>query len=144
MNLKPIGDNIVVKMTEVEETTKSGIILTSSAKEKPQIAEVVAVGPGGVIDGKEVKMEVEKGDKVALGILNRNMAEAANIIETAAKNFGDVKIPVVLAGGLTNQPAVVEALKENLSNSEKFEIKILDKEPVMGALMLAEEEGKNA
>ena len=66
MNLKPIGDNIVVKMTEVEETTKSGIILTSSAKEKPQIAEVIAVGPGGIIDGKEVKMEVLKGDKVIL------------------------------------------------------------------------------
>ena len=66
MNLKPIGDNIVVKMTEVEETTKSGIILTSSAKEKPQIAEVIAVGPGGLIDGKEVKMEVLKGDKVIL------------------------------------------------------------------------------
>ena len=64
MKLKPIGDNIVVKMTEVEETTKSGIILTSSAKEKPQIAEVIAVGPGGVIDGKEVKMEVKEGDKV--------------------------------------------------------------------------------
>jgi len=64
MNLKPIGDNIVVKMTEVEETTKSGIILTSSAKEKPQIAEVIAVGPGGIIDGKEVKMEVKTGDKV--------------------------------------------------------------------------------
>ena len=66
MNLKPIGDNIVVKMTEVEETTKSGIILTSSAKEKPQIAEVIAVGPGGLIDGKEVKMEVLTGDKVIL------------------------------------------------------------------------------
>ena len=64
MKLKPIGDNIVVKMTEVEETTKSGIILTSSAKEKPQIAEVIAVGPGGTIDGKEVKMEVVAGDKV--------------------------------------------------------------------------------
>ena len=64
MKLKPIGDNIVVKMTEVEETTKSGIILTSSAKEKPQIAEVIAVGPGGVVDGKEVKMEVNAGDKV--------------------------------------------------------------------------------
>ena len=64
MKLKPIGDNIVVKMAEVEETTKSGIILTSSAKEKPQIAEVVAVGPGGIVDGKEVKMEVCEGDKV--------------------------------------------------------------------------------
>ena len=66
MKLKPIGDNIVVKMTEVEETTKSGIILTSTAKEKPQVAEVIAVGPGGVIDGKEVKMEVCEKDKVIL------------------------------------------------------------------------------
>lgn len=66
MNLKPIGDNIVVKMAEVEETTKSGIILTNSAKEKPQVAEVIAVGPGGIIDGKEVKMEVKKDDKVIL------------------------------------------------------------------------------
>lgn len=66
MKLKPIGDNIVVKMTEVEETTKSGIILTSTAKEKPQVAEVIAVGPGGVIDGKEVKMEVSEKDRVIL------------------------------------------------------------------------------
>ena len=66
MKLKPIGDNIVVNMTEVEETTKSGIILTSTAKEKPQVAEVIAVGPGGVIDGKEVKMEVCEKDKVIL------------------------------------------------------------------------------
>ena len=64
MKLKPIGDNIVVKMAEVEETTKSGIILTSSAKEKPQYADVIAVGPGGMVDGKEVKMEVKVGDQV--------------------------------------------------------------------------------
>ena len=62
--LKPLQDRVVIKMTEGEETTKSGIILSSGAKEKPQIAEVIEVGPGGVVDGKEVKMEVKKNDKV--------------------------------------------------------------------------------
>ena len=64
MKLKPLADRVVVKMVEAEETTKSGIILTASAKEKPQIAEIIAVGPGGVVDGKEVKMYVNVGDKV--------------------------------------------------------------------------------
>ena len=64
MTIKPLADNVVLKATEAEETTKSGIVLTSSAKEKPQIAVVVAVGPGGVVDGKEVKMTVNVGDKV--------------------------------------------------------------------------------
>ena len=64
MNLKPLGDRVVIKMVEAEETTKSGIILAGSAKEKPQMAEVIAVGPGGTVDGKEVTMEVKVGDKV--------------------------------------------------------------------------------
>ena len=64
MNIKPLADNVVIKATEAEETTKSGIVLTSAAKEKPQIAVVVAVGPGGTVDGKEVKMTVKTGDKV--------------------------------------------------------------------------------
>jgi chaperonin GroES len=64
MNLKPLGDRVVIKKIEAEETTKSGIVLPGSAKEKPQMAEVVAVGPGGIVDGKEVKMEVKVGDKV--------------------------------------------------------------------------------
>ena len=64
MKLKPLADRVVIKMTEMEETTKSGIILTGSAKEKPQVAEVIAVGPGGVVDGKEVTMHVSVGDKV--------------------------------------------------------------------------------
>ncbi len=64
MKIKPLGDRVVVKMCEAEETTKSGIILAGSAKEKPQVAEVLAVGPGGNIDGKEVVMEVAVGDKV--------------------------------------------------------------------------------
>lgn len=66
MTIKPLGDRVVIKMVETEETTKSGIVLPGSAKEKPQYAEVVAVGPGGVVDGKEIKMEVKVGDKVIL------------------------------------------------------------------------------
>lgn len=64
MNIKPLGDKVVIKMVEAEETTKSGIILAGTAKEKPQVAEVVAVGPGGIVEGKEIKMEVKVGDKV--------------------------------------------------------------------------------
>lgn len=62
--LKPLQDRVVIKMVESEETTKSGIILSSGAKEKPQIAQVIEVGPGGNVDGKEIKMEVKKNDKV--------------------------------------------------------------------------------
>ncbi len=66
MIIKPLADNVVLKADVAEETTKSGIVLASTAKEKPQIAEVVAVGPGGMIDGKEVKMYVNVGDKVVV------------------------------------------------------------------------------
>ncbi len=66
MNIKPLADRVVIKMLESEETTKSGIVLPGSAKEKPQIAEIVAVGPGGVVDGKEITMEVTVGDKVII------------------------------------------------------------------------------
>ncbi len=64
MNLKPLSDRVILKAVEAQETTKGGIILTSSAKEKPEMAEVVAVGPGGMVDGKEVVMTVKVGDKV--------------------------------------------------------------------------------
>ena len=64
MKLVPLGDKIVLKQLEAEETTKSGIVLPGQAKEKPQEAEVIAVGPGGNIDGKEVVMQVKPGDKV--------------------------------------------------------------------------------
>lgn len=64
--LKPLADRVVIKMCESEETTKSGIILAGNAQEKPQIAEVLEVGPGGEVDGKEVKMLVKKGDKVVV------------------------------------------------------------------------------
>ncbi len=64
MKIKPLADRVVVKLIEVEETTSSGIILAASAQEKPQIAEVIAVGPGGIVDGKEVEMYVKVGDRV--------------------------------------------------------------------------------
>ena len=64
MTIKPLADRVVIKLTTVEEKTKSGLILTASAQEKPQVAEVIAVGPGGLVDGKEVVMIVKPGDKV--------------------------------------------------------------------------------
>lgn len=66
MNIKPLGDRVVVTMKETEDTTQSGIILAGSAKEKPQVAEIVAVGPGGIVDGKEIVMELKVGDSVLL------------------------------------------------------------------------------
>ncbi|MBQ1316920.1 MAG: co-chaperone GroES [Lachnospiraceae bacterium] len=67
MKLVPLGDRVILKEAEAEETTKSGIVLPGQAQEKPQQAEVIAVGPGGMIDGKEVKMTVEVGQKVIYG-----------------------------------------------------------------------------
>lgn len=64
MKLVPLGDRVILKKLEAEETTKSGIVLPGQAKEKPQQAEVIAVGPGGFVDGKEVKMQVSVGDSV--------------------------------------------------------------------------------
>ena len=64
MKLRPLGDRVVLKQLVAEETTKSGIVLTGQAKEKPQEAEIIAAGPGGIVDGKEVKMEVSVGQKV--------------------------------------------------------------------------------
>lgn len=67
MKLKPLADRVVIKQVAAEETTKSGIILSSSAQEKPQIFEVIEVGPGGMVDGNEVTMVVKKGDRVITG-----------------------------------------------------------------------------
>ena len=64
MTVKPLGDRVVIKNCEAEEATKSGLILTSAAKEKPQMAMVLAVGPGGNVDGKEITMQVKEGQKV--------------------------------------------------------------------------------
>jgi len=67
MNIRPLLDRVVLKATEVEETTQSGFILTTASQEKPQFSEVVAVGPGGIVDGKEIAMLVKVGDKVITG-----------------------------------------------------------------------------
>ncbi len=66
MTIKPLGDKVVIKTLKAEETTKSGIVLASAAQEKPQVAEIIAVGPGGIVDGIEIKMEVTVGQKVII------------------------------------------------------------------------------
>jgi len=66
MTIKPLSDRVVIKMIEAVETTKSGIVLPGTAKEKPQVAEIVAVGPGGIVDGKEITMSVSVGDRVLI------------------------------------------------------------------------------
>ena len=66
MKIRPLADRVLIKMVEAEETTKSGIILAPAAKEKPQVAEVIAVGPGGIVDGKEVAMTVKVGEHVLI------------------------------------------------------------------------------
>ena len=79
MKLVPLGDRVVLKQIEAEETTKSGIVLPGSAQEKPQIAEVIEVGPGGLVDGKEVKMEVSVGDKVIYSQYAGNKAKLDDV-----------------------------------------------------------------
>ena len=66
MNVKPLGDRVVIKMVDYEEKTKGGLFITANAQDKPEIAEVIAVGPGGIVDGKEVKMELKVGDRVLI------------------------------------------------------------------------------
>ena len=85
MNLKPLADRVVIKLVEVEETTKSGIVLPGSAKEKPQVAEVMAVGPGGIVDGKDVEMYVEVGDKVITSKYSGTEIKIDNVEYTIVK-----------------------------------------------------------
>ena len=89
MTIKPLGDRVVIKMIEMEETTKSGIVLPGSAKEKPQVAEIVAVGPGGVVDGKDVVMEVKPGDKVLISKYAGTEVKMDNVDYTILKQ-GDI------------------------------------------------------
>ena len=95
MTIKPLGDRVVIKMVETEETTKSGIVLPGSAKEKPQMSEVVAVGPGGLVDGNEVKMTLKVGDKVnTLMPLGNGFTKPA----TAGKRY------LLIGGGVGSAP----------------------------------------
>lgn len=82
MKIKPLADRVVIKMTEAEETTKSGIILTGGAKERPQIAEIVEVGPGGMVDGYEVKMILKKGQKVLVSKYAGTEVKIDDIVHT--------------------------------------------------------------
>lgn len=91
MKLKPLADKLVVKMEKAEEATKSGIILTTAAKENPQIAKVIAVGPGGIIDGKEVEMTVSIGDNI---VINQYSGSEIKLDED---KFVIIKISDVLA-----------------------------------------------
>ena len=91
MKLTPLADRVVVKMTEPEETTKGGIILAGSAKEKPTVAEVIAVGPGGTVDGKTVTMSVKPGDKV---IMDKYAGTKVNLDD---EEFIIVKLADILA-----------------------------------------------
>ena len=91
MKLTPLADRVVLKMTEAEETTKGGIILTSSAKEKPSVAEVISVGPGGTVDGKEVVMTVKPGDKVITG------KYSGTTVKVDGEEYTIVKQNVILA-----------------------------------------------
>ena len=85
MTIKPLADRVVIKSVEAEETTQSGIILTAAAKEKPQVAEVVAVGPGGMVDGKEVEMTVKAGDKVIVAKYSGTEVKADGIEYTIVR-----------------------------------------------------------
>ncbi|MBR2315390.1 MAG: co-chaperone GroES [Clostridia bacterium] len=85
MTLRPVADRVVIKSVEVEETTKSGIILAAAAQEKPQIAEVVAVGPGGIVNGKEVKMYINVGDKVIIDKYSGKQVKLDNIEYTIVR-----------------------------------------------------------
>ncbi len=91
MKLKPLADRVIVKMMEAEETTKGGIILTAASKEKPEVAEVVAVGPGGMVDGKEVVMTVKTGDKVIMS------KYAGNEVKVDGEEFTIVRQNDILA-----------------------------------------------
>ena len=91
MTIKPLIDRVVIKMVEAEETTKSGIILAAAAQEKPQVAEVVAVGPGGMVDGNEVKMYVKVGDRVIVS------KYAGNEVKVDGEEFSIVRQSDILA-----------------------------------------------
>ena len=86
MTIKPLGDKVVIKKLKAEETTKSGIILASAAQEKPQVAEIIAVGPGGVIDGNEVKMEVVVGQKVMFLSACGSLAQVCAVSQLEGEN----------------------------------------------------------
>ena len=105
MKLMPLTDRVVLKQLEAEETTKSGIILTGTAQEKPQEAEVIAVGPGGMVDGKEVTMDADKGTKVAYAEISYSGVVTGDITYTTANQaaYADAKLVAKDSYFFTNQ-----------------------------------------
>ena len=105
MKIKPLADRVVIKLVEEEETTKGGLILSGSAKEKPQVAEVIAVGPGGNVDGKEVEMIVKVGDKVSnwnnLGVQLTSVFTMANTPDLPDHEYVAVLVTAVNRSGAT-------------------------------------------
>ncbi len=110
MTIRPLADRVVIKQVEAEETTKSGIILTAAAQEKPSIAEIVAVGPGGVVDGKEVEMFVSVGEKVLIS------KYAGTEVKVDGEEYSIVRQEDILA--------VVEGADESARSSRIAENKI--------------------
>ncbi len=104
MTIRPLADRVVIKSVEAEETTKSGIILTAAAQEKPSIAEVVAVGPGGTVDGKEVEMFVNVGDKVLISKYSGTEVKVDGV-EYSIVRQDDILAVVEDGGSKTEKPA---------------------------------------
>jgi len=104
MTIRPLADRVVIKSVEAEETTKSGIILTAAAQEKPSIAEVVAVGPGGTVDGKEVEMFVNVGDKVLISKYSGTEVKVDGV-EYSIVRQDDILAVVEDGGAKTEKPA---------------------------------------
>lgn len=116
MTIRPLADRVVIKMVEAEETTKSGIILTASAQEKPSIAEIVAVGPGGMVDGKEVTMNVKVGEKVLISKYAGNEVKVDGV-EYSIVRQGDI---LAVVEGAAEAP---KAKAETKSAAKKTETK---------------------
>ena len=116
MKLVPLGDKVVLKQLEAEETTKSGIVLPGQAKEKPQQAEVVAVGPGGMIDGKEVTMQVKAGDKVEIKEDAKSSQRCKDVLEATAGR--------VVPEWLTADPENLSGIVNQLPSREMIDVPV--------------------
>ena len=103
MNIKPLFDRVVIKNVETEEVTRGGIVLPGSAKEKPQMAEVLAVGPGGMVDGKEVTMAVKVGQKVIMLLCRRNPGRSSAILWS---DSGAMRSGIPSSTGISSIPSL--------------------------------------
>ena len=147
MKLVPLGDRVVLKQLDAEETTKSGIVLPGQAQEKPQQAEIIAVGPGGMVDGKEVKMEVKTGDKVIVitgsnkgkeGIIKKVLrdsdkviVEGVNIVKKHRKGNGqesggivEIEAPIHASNVMLVDPKTKKPTRVGITMDEKNNKKI--------------------